>query len=332
MKPIRVGLIRCDLHAYWYAPFFAEHDPALFREPWPCNHWIFYGSYWDQPNKLMIPTVPGFELARVWDAERQRAETMSRVFLGKPKVCGRVEEVYENVDLVFIADCFGEGQDHLALAAPALRKGIPTFVDKPFAYTLKDALAMVDLAAKHGTPLMSASLLGMSPHADRFRNRFAEIEPVHLGIVRGAVGENGHLAAIFHVIALCQNLFGDGVEWVECMGQRPLEFVRMHYPDAAGVKGPDVLAISNYVDGMHLHCGYHAEVYGKTGVINSPFIDDFAFPYSGERILKMVKQMVETRKPPLRYESMLEPVRLIEAARAAQKRGGKVALSEFQID
>ena len=327
MDPIRVGLIRCDLHAYWYMAIIADPVPEIYHEKYPENYWLFYGNYFCEPTKLIIPRVAGFELTKLWDAERREAEVMSMAFHGAPAVCESIEEVYEDVDLVFIADCFGEGEDHLELAAPALKRGLPVFIDKPFARELKDAQAMVDLAEKYGAPLMSASLLGVSPQADLFRNRFAEIAPVTLGTVRAPIGEQGSLAGGYHIIALMQNLFGTGVEWVECMGDRPLEFLHLHYPDGE-VPGADVLGISSFVRGEDVYCGYQANVYGKTGVIHSNFIDDFVFPYSGERIFKMLKGMMETGEAPIAHESMLELVRIVEAGRLAQKTRKKVYLKD----
>jgi len=324
METIRVGLIRCDLHAYWYAAFISEPVPELFRAKYPENHWLFYASYYREPERLMIPTVSGFTLAKLWDRDRREAEAMSQAFGGGPEVCEALEEVYEDVDLVFIADCFGEGEDHLALAAPALERGIPTFVDKPFARDLKDGREMVRLATERGTPLLSASLLGVSPHADRFRNRFAEVEPVTLGIVRGAIGERGSLAGAYHVLALIQNLFGTGAEWVECMGEKPLQYVLVRYEN-----GTEAIGISSYVRAEDIFCGYRADVYGKTGVIHSSFIGDFQFPYSGERIFKMLREMVRTGRPPMSYQSMLELVAIAECARLAQEERRRVFLHEL---
>ena len=176
---------------------------------------------------------------------------------------------------------------------------------------------------------MSASLLGLSPHADRFRNRFPEIEPVSLGIVRGAIGEEGSLAGGIHVLALAQNLFGTGVDWVECMGVKPLEYVHLHYPKGAR-EACDVLAVTSYSNEFFpIFCGYRADVYGRTGVIHSPYIDDFAFPYSGARILELARQMVETGKPSVPYDAMLELIRIVEAGRLAQKMGGRVRLADI---
>ena len=33
MAKIRVGIIRCDLHAIYYGCLFQKHDPFLLREP-----------------------------------------------------------------------------------------------------------------------------------------------------------------------------------------------------------------------------------------------------------------------------------------------------------
>jgi len=324
METIRIGLVRCDLHAYWYAAFIADPVPELFRRRCPENHWLFYASYYAEPDRLMIPRVPGFALSKIWDRDRRQAEAMSEAFGGGPKVCEVLEDVCEDVDLVFIADCFGEGEDHLALAAPALQSGIPTFVDKPFARGLKDAQQMLHLATERGTPLLSASLLGVSPQADHFRKRFAEIEPVTLGIVRGAIGEKGNLAGTYHVLALIQNLFGTGVQWMECMGEKPMQYLLVHYPS-----GVEVIGISSYVRGEDIFCGYRADVYGRTGVIHSPFIGDFQFPSSGERIFRMLREMVHTRRPPLSYESILELVAMAEAGRLAQKERRRVFLHEL---
>jgi len=63
----------------------------------------------------------------------------------------------------------------LKLATHFLKKGIPTFVDKPFASTLRDARAMIQLAQKHDAPLFSSSILSVVPAADQFKSRINEI-------------------------------------------------------------------------------------------------------------------------------------------------------------
>ncbi len=145
-KTIRVGLIRCDTHGYYFgAQMDAKH---LVPEKLVEYDYIVAHYYQDiyNPFKLdKLPTVSGFEIVKCYDYERERAERFSETFSGRPRVCETVEEMTEGIDAVFISDCDGGGGDHLELAMPFLTAGIPTFVDKPFASTLVDARAIVTL-------------------------------------------------------------------------------------------------------------------------------------------------------------------------------------------
>ena len=326
MAAIRVGMIRCDVHAAWYALLFQEANEQLVLERYPqCQYYSYYR------HKLKFGIVPGFELAKVYDPfprhvgitypddERGSAEIFAEAFGNKAVVCETLDELSDDVDLVFIADCLEEGKDHLELATPGLKKGVPTFVDKPFAYTLADVRAMIDLAKENSTPIMNASLLRVNPLTNLFRDRFAEIDPVGMGVVKG-VGSSG-LDAVIHTLSLAEHAFGTGVDWVQAMGTLPLEFVRLHYPsDHPDLpNGVELLAISSHLSGPN--CGFRCEAYSKKGAIHSPWIDDYKFPLGGQVIVRNLKKMVETREPQLPYESMVELFEIVEAARKSQDNG-----------
>ena len=164
MDPIRIGMINCDLHAMYYAALMEGYDPVELRDDTVgrghAAYFYFHLCYADGRVRT-APTVGGFEIAKCWDADRTQAENMARIFNKKRGIaCDTVEEVSDDVDLVFIADCNGEGHDHLEKAAPGLGKGVPTFVDKPFAYEYRDALRMLELAQASNTPVMSLSMVG----------------------------------------------------------------------------------------------------------------------------------------------------------------------------
>ena len=80
-------------------------------------HTFCYTNYGDVLN-LSVPSVGGFEIAKVWDEHREAAEMASAVFFGKPEVCDTFAEVSDDGDLVFIAACNYDGGDHLELATP----------------------------------------------------------------------------------------------------------------------------------------------------------------------------------------------------------------------
>ena len=329
---IRVGIIRCDTHGYWYAPFFETPDPVLYRKNHHGCHYYFYR--WDDPARLRFPSVPGMRVTRVFDEEdRALAEGLSDAYRGRPKVCDSYEEVSDDVDLVYIADCGYEAEDHLRFATPGLKKGVPHFVDKPFAYTLKDARAMIELANDNGTVMMCSSLLRQSPYLRRFRDRMADVAPV--GCVYLPCG-GPSLAGVFHGLSVLQNVLGEGCEWVESMGPNVYDVFRLHYPGPAG--GTEAILFNtrgNVPDrevypSMHHHCAYTVSAYGAGGAIHSPDVDDYLFLEGGLRIVKMAKKMVQTGKPPIPYDSMLELVETIEAARLAHNKGKRVTLDEVR--
>ncbi len=324
MPPIRVGVIRCDLHALYYAALMDQHDPDLLWRPelGLGGHFYFYTCYAD-PRKITVPTVSGFRIAKVWDENRQLAENMSTIFYGRPQVCDTFEEVSDDVDMVYVADCNGDGSDHLKLATPGIRKRVPTFVDKPFACEAKDALAIVDMAKKRRTPVLSLSILRTVPQLTQFARRFDEVGGAQFGVIKGG---GPTLAGQIHAISMAQHVFGNGVESVECMGQQPLAYIHLNYGERKD--RPSAGVVLNCWSGPTPHCAFFVSAYGPGGVIHSPPVGDFEFPWGAAKNLEITKEMMRTRKPPVPYDDMIENVAVATAARKAQKLGRTVKLSE----
>ena len=329
--PIRVGLIRCDLHGAYYAPLMEKHDPFKLQMPVPWGepsrdywqhggaHFYFYTQFND-PTEMMVETVDGFELVKVWDdQDRRSAEVLSDVFYGKPQVCDSLEQVSDDVDLVFIADCNGDGSDHLELATPGLEKGVPTFVDKPMAFTLADVKAILQLAEKNNTPVTSISIVRALPAAALFARRLPEVGVLEFGTVQGG---GDHLAGHIHGISLALHVFGNGVKSVRCMGDTPLHTIHLDYGGQPDRPRCGVTINSNV--GSVWHCALHASAYGANGAIHSPALSDFEFPFGAAEILKIVRDMVHTRQTPDITWDMVEGIAIAEAARKAQETGQAV--------
>lgn len=350
-KKIRLGLVRCsDIHGYYYAAMLAECDPMLLLEKYYVVH--YYASNIYNPKKLTFPKVTGFDLVKVWDYDRERARTFAEVFRHKPQVCERLEDLTDGVDAVFISNGERDGSDHLKLATPFLKRGLPTFVDKPIAATLKDARAIVALAQKHNAPLFNASILSYVPAAEFFKQRFAEIDHTYypvpderpslrigLGVVKGVGGTfsqelagkgvstgglSDRMAYLIHGVALALNLFGSGVEWVEAMGSAPMEYVHLHLKS-----GTDVMLINTSTQVFPESCSFYASAYSKYGAVHSNPIGDPEFIGGGKRILETFRAMALTRKPPVPYASFLEQIAVIEAAVRAQEKGRRVLLRDI---
>ena len=359
-RKVRIAILRADTHGYYYGALMAPCDPLLLEKLNKIVH--FYATDWYDPKHIILPTTYDFEIVKIWDHNPDRAAEMSETFLGTAKVCKTLQEMTTGIDVAFVGDCDGGGGDHLKLATPFLKKGIPTFVDKPFASNLKDAKAIVSLARRHKAPLYNSSILSEVIAADTFKRRFDEIGPkganwidlaqgavglgcrpsqvggVKVGVVKGVggaisqenVGARGaldsienRLAYIIHGIALAINVFGKGVEWVEAMGSQPLEYLHLHLAN-----GRDVICLNPSVDAFPERCSFYVEAYSKMGVIHSGPIGDPEFLRGADRIVKKIRDMARTRKPPARYDDILEHIAVVDAGQIAQKSGKRVFIKD----
>jgi predicted dehydrogenase len=334
MKTIRVGLIRCDTHGMWFGAQMDDHDPLLLRQPmlpkrnyrysWQTAgvHYLFYTHYC-HPWRMTAPRVKGFCITKVWDEDRKSAEMFARVFHGRPHVCDSFEEVSDEVDLVFIADCNDDGSDHLKLASPGLRKGVPTFVDKPFANSLRDVRAIQRLANKYRAPVMSLSMLQTNPAVARIKRRLDEVGEVSFGTITCL---NTHWAALIHAISIAHHVFGTGVRAVSCLKVRNHTALHLDYGDR-----PD-----RPEHGIVINCGtarfrftdMFITAYGPEGSIHGLALDDFNACEGSAVILDRVKRMVETGNPDPLSNEMVQSVAVAEACRAAEKSGRMVRVRD----
>ena len=338
MRRIKVGLIRVDTHSYYYGALMQKADPLLLRDHDSASHYYFYGSFKGRagPETIVVPTVHAFNIAKVWDKDRDKAERFSETFYGAPQVCSSFAEVSDGVDLVFIANCYEpfSGSDHLELAAPGIRKGVPTFVDKPLAYDVKDARKLVRTAKRHDTPITSYSMLRLIPHLTWFRQRFREIAPVEFATVKG----NGcTMAGQIHLVSIAQHLFGPGVDSVvcipgtgehspECMNEPELAHIHLSYRANPGKPAAGV--VLNAISGGTWHCRIYMNAYSAGGNMSAR-MGDFEFPYGAVEVLKRVKKMVHTRKPQVDYDEMVENIAVISAARVSAETGKRIFLKDI---
>jgi predicted dehydrogenase len=324
---IRVALLRADCHAYTFGPLMAPCDVKVYAKNFHAEYYWMIDAY--RPHVLKVPVQSGIEIVKVWDRDPEKAQGVADMFFGKPQVCRNVEEMTEGIDAAFINNGNYDGGDHLELATPFLRKGIPTFIDKPLADTLKNAVAIVKMAKKHNAPLFSASILHYVHEVDYLKARYPELTgPVVRGVIN-SVGWAAGLGGIIHGLALAQAVFGTGVEWVECMGEGPMEYLLEHYTDSR-----EVLVINAPPESFER---FICDVYSRSGSncppepshLRSNPMGDREFVRGAIRIVQLFKEMVQTRKPPVPYENLLEWIAIVDAGWLAQKERRRVYLRDL---
>ncbi len=340
MSRIRVGLIRCDTHGLWFGPLMAEHDPLAFQRPmdprhphpytWQAGgcHKFFYSDYAD-PTRMTVPFVGGFEITRLWDEHRDAAEQAKAVFHGKPKVCDSFEQCSEDVDLVFISDCNLDGSDHLKLARPGLERGIPTFVDKPFADTVAHARELLDLARKHNAPIFSLSIVRTEPAVARFKNRIPEAGKVNFATISGY---GTHPAGFVHTTSATQHLFGSGIQTVDVLTAREQVLVHLDYGgERAGKDSVPLHGVTIHTNvGSRPLTALGMSIYGDKTDIHETMLGDFVYADGTAEIIKLIKQMVETRESPEKLmNEVVESIAVIEAFKMAQKTRQPAKVADF---
>ncbi len=335
MTPIKVGIIRCDTHGIYFGPLMAKHDPLKLQRPvaldedpphsWMngATHYYFYG-YCADPRVCTVETVDGFEITKVWDERRDVAEAAAAVFEKQPQVCETFDEASDGVDLVLIGNCNEDGSDHLELATPGLKKGVPTFVDKPMANEVKDVKAIMGLSKQYKAPVFSASILRHLPGSAQFRRRIEEVGKVDCGTIRAF---SGAIAAQIHAVSLAQAVFGNQIEEVHAMGPGDMGVVHLSWGDRDDRPKSGVVLQNRCA--AHFHCSMHVTAYGPMGAILSENnINDWHFPFGAANIIKLIKKMVMTGEVDETLNDMIEAVAVVNAARLSMKQNSRLVRVE----
>jgi predicted dehydrogenase len=187
-----------------------------------------------RPWAEVLARMPEVKMSWAWDYDLDRARGYAAHY-GIPNVATDVEQLLGQVDAVLIGGgrrmpgengVWGEQKDdHLLLARPFLKAGLPVLVDKPFADSVEDAVEMVQLARQHGALLMSCSAMRYDSAVIALKEQIAD---GGLGQVAGAacmIG-TGTTTLKWYVIHMLEGLhyaLGPGLESVYALpGQVPL--------------------------------------------------------------------------------------------------------------
>lgn len=231
---IRLGIIGTDnQHAYEYSALvngWDESVPAPLRIP--------AGSAETYTNKLgwmyglrlaergIGPKVPleNAIVSKIWSHNHSEAVRIADA-CSIEYVAGQPEDVLVDIDAALILS--EEPSSHRELAIASLKRGIPTFVDKPLADSMETALELQELADGLGVPWFSGSSLRFDPtiQASAEFARSTIGEPVHYQIL---VPRTGHLYMIHAVEML--NLFSSvvgAVSTIQSSKSRDVAFVEL---------------------------------------------------------------------------------------------------------
>ena len=174
-------------------------------------------SFWGIWAEALSPQGPfgaslfNMELTHCWDINPQLAAEF-----GDKYSCEVVEEydgMLGKVDAIAFGGFYEVPWQH-RLARPYVAAGVPTYLNRPFSYRLRDIDELLDLAAKHGTPLIATNVFEHFIQGTILKSRLPDI-----GMIKSVYGvcNSGEYPGHFHLPPLVLRVFGYDVDQVSLL-------------------------------------------------------------------------------------------------------------------
>src|SRR5262249_36351752 len=177
---------------------------------------------------------PDTKITHYYDADPKVIGPYTEAFPGV-QAAKSLEEMVEQVDAVWMGDASGFGEDHFDLVAPGLRKGLPTFCDKPIGGSVAGTRKILEFAREHKAPLMSSSLFRHEWGTEaavrkRDSGEFGPIMYVIAG-VEGGYSPDGWIIYGQHPSWTVMTLMGPGAEAVSMYARETTSHALVSYKD-----------------------------------------------------------------------------------------------------
>ncbi len=310
-RELKLGLISAATYGYMGAPRTpGSHHGTAFTTS--CNGYDEVKRKQIQGTFVMAKKrIEGAQVVRIWDPNKAAAQLLADV-CGIAKVCDNADECCEGVDAVAIVDD-GSGEQWKYALTP-LRKGVPTFCDKPLAMTAKQAQAVAEVARKSGTPFMSASSLRFVPDVLALAKEVPSLGKIHLATT---ICGNELVYYGIHALELAYAVLGRGA--VSCLnvGQPGRNIVRVRFDN-----GRDLVLMVAEKEWMR--AGYQLNLYGTKGWRTlTPNLADLYW-YLLDRFLTLVR----TKQESVPIEEEVEVIAVLEAAKRSLAEKREVTVAE----
>jgi virulence factor len=220
-------------------------------------------------------------------------------------------DLFGKVDAVLVESV--DGSVHLERALPFLEKGMPTYVDKPFACSLADAKAMARLAMEKHIPLMSSSSLRYAPEVVAAKDGKGSVGAIVGVTTYGPSPTHPRNPGLFHYgihpVEMLFTLMGPGCKRLTCLSEPGAEVTTGVWADGR------VASIRGIRAGQQ---AYGFTVFGSKGVATQGVSTQFIY----RELLKKIVGMFETKESPIDLRETLEIVAFIEGAKRSADAGG----------
>jgi len=319
---LRIGLVSAGSYAPQYLNPEAPRTPGSFHgTAFACTFNGFDADkmkavYQDKGYTFAAAStiIPGCKVTKVWDPLRETAEMLAEV-CGIPEVVDCPDCCADDVDAVVIVDD-GSAKQYQYAFTP-LRKGIPTFCDKPLAMTAKECQEVAKVVHETGTKFMSASSLRFVPDIVQTKQEVAEGKWGDVWMATAACG-NDLVYYGMHALSMAYGVFGGGAVSAHNVGQEGRNFCRIRFASGRDV----VLIVPEPPWGS---AGWQLNLYGSAGW--KAMTPDLADLYT--YLLEKFVALVVNDEVSVPVDEEVELIAALEAGKKSLAEGREVTVAEI---
>ncbi|MFC1485774.1 Gfo/Idh/MocA family protein [Candidatus Latescibacterota bacterium] len=223
--------------------------------------------------------ILNMEITQVWDPDPRAAQAFAKQ-LGIT-VAKSYDSMLGSIDGLIIADMLNVPYQK-TLAGPYLEAGVPTYLCRPFAYSLRDIDDILESAAKGNAPIMATAKYEHYKEVAAMRNRLKNV-----GIIR-----NVHTTAYtrdfpmhFHIQFMMLKILGYDVKRVSLFYEHETNANYVHETYLYGGNGDQPPFVCS-IDGARIPDSFHITVVGDQGIETASMLreyegwqDDLEFRY-----------------------------------------------------
>jgi hypothetical protein len=171
------------------------------------SFWQIWADLLSPKGRRLGTSVLRMRPAYIWDKDVKRAQQFAQQY--ECEVVDRYDAMVGKVDAVLNGDLNTTPFQHLLLR-PYIEAGIPCFLQRHWSDTLVHMDAMLDLAAKHGTPLMATVPFEHYGQADVAVQQLKNVGEIEAVFATARIPDEPH----FHLPYLMMKILGYDVDTI----------------------------------------------------------------------------------------------------------------------
>lgn len=233
---------------------------------------IIEGTMPGSPRGNFGTQLLNMDITHVWDRNTKAAEEFAKRM--DATVVKKFDDMIGKIDGLIMAD-FGDVPIQSELIKPYLEAGIPTYISRPFAYSLREIDDILDAAAKGNTPILATAKYEHYKEVPALKSKIKNVGKIKL--VQAAtftIDFPVHL----HIQFMMLKILGYDVKSVSmfCDHDMKANYVHQTYLYPGGGDQPPYICT---IDGAAIPDSFHIRIIGDTGIEEASMLRGYDWEY-----------------------------------------------------